>query len=309
MISTSTLRLVFAPTLGGRLLALAIDGHELLWQNPDLLDAHLRPRVPLEEWPKGDGRMDTWANPGGSKTWPAPQGWGGDGQWPGPPDPVIDSGAWSVGVQTEAASTTVTMESPDDPRTGLRVRRGFIIPALGTDFREQITFTNVSARTIRWATWEVCQVNTAPSGTAGRIHAQIEVPSSSRSSVIDLGTWSGELPISAEGDTWQLTTGRGVAKRGFSKVPGAVEFRDARGFGLRLTSAPVVGAVYPDGGSQVEIWVQTPTDAPITGLGGLWPREHLAELELLGPLVTLEPGDTTESEIRWTTFAAPHDTP
>ena len=35
-----------------------------------------------------------WKNYGGAKTWPAPQGWDGAGQWPGPPDPVLDSGRY-----------------------------------------------------------------------------------------------------------------------------------------------------------------------------------------------------------------------
>ncbi len=45
---------------------------------------------------QGDGTLAAWKNYGGDKTWPAPQGWETDDQWHGPPDPVLDSGRYTV---------------------------------------------------------------------------------------------------------------------------------------------------------------------------------------------------------------------
>src|SRR4051794_9265789 len=106
------LRLGLVPELGGRLLSVRHRGVELLWRNPALLGDDLR-----GEYTPNSGRMGDWVNYGGDKTWPAPQGWDDPDQWPGPPDPVLDSGPYTA----VADGDTVTMTSAPDPRTGLRL--------------------------------------------------------------------------------------------------------------------------------------------------------------------------------------------
>ena len=62
----------------------------------------------------GDGDDSfNWKNYGGAKTWPAPQGWDGEGQWPGPPDPVLDSG--TLRVMKRAKTTDVSFVFDDKP--------------------------------------------------------------------------------------------------------------------------------------------------------------------------------------------------
>src|SRR5690606_17484488 len=67
---------VVAPGLGGRVLSYSTLGREWLWRNPRLLDPELRLVAPLDSLP-APVSFDTWANWGGDKTWPAPQGWDG----------------------------------------------------------------------------------------------------------------------------------------------------------------------------------------------------------------------------------------
>ena len=43
---------------------------------------------------QGHGELADWKNYGGAKTWPAPQGWDGHDQWPGPPDAILDTGRY-----------------------------------------------------------------------------------------------------------------------------------------------------------------------------------------------------------------------
>ncbi|KQQ05565.1 MULTISPECIES: DUF4380 domain-containing protein [unclassified Rathayibacter] len=291
-VTTPDLALVFAPSCGGRLLSLVVDGRELLWRNPELVSATLTPIVPVAAWPAGTAGMSSWANLGGSKTWPAPQGWSGPGEWAGPPDPVLDSGAWASEWTREPSSVEVVLTSPDDPRSGLRVTRRFTIPATGSSFGERVTFENVSATERRWAIWEVCQVATAPGGV-------VVVPHDHDPLELDLGSYEGAVSSSLEGRDVVLPFGSGVAKRGYPRASGSVRYREPGGASLRLATAPALEGEWPDGGSKVEVWLQRPTDAPIASLEGLHPTAHLVELEVLGPLTVLPPGGRSELEIAW----------
>jgi hypothetical protein len=150
------LRLGLVPELGGRLLSVRHRGVELLWRNADFLDDDLR-----GAYATNAGRMGDWVNYGGDKTWPAPQGWDGPDQWVGPPDPVLDSGPYSV----TADGDTVTMTSAPDPRTGLRLTRA--VTLLDDGYRLDLRAENVSARWVRWALWNVTQLPGGGSVIAG----------------------------------------------------------------------------------------------------------------------------------------------
>jgi hypothetical protein len=82
-----------------------------------------RAREPFWGKPKGE-----WLNYGGDKLWPAPQGWDGEDQWPGPPDPVLDGGPYELAViEARGSQVAVRLTSREDPRSGiqsLRVGRG-----------------------------------------------------------------------------------------------------------------------------------------------------------------------------------------
>lgn len=302
-VSTDDLTLTFAASRGGRLISLTVGETELLWHNPALLDDALRPIVPVGQWPDGSAGMSSWANVGGSKTWPAPQGWSGSGEWAGPPDQVLDSGPWQEEVAIGADSVTVRLTSRDDRRSGIRAVRRFDIPATGTAFEQTTTFLNISDVPVRWSIWEVCQVDT--SGGAGRPvqEAAVAVPVTARSRMIDLGTWVGEIDAIEQNSTIRLPIGNAVGKRGFTDVPGAVEYQGPDGESLVLSHEPTCGAIYPDGGAQVEVWLQSPTSEPIAALENLHPSAHLVELEVLGPLVSLAPGESTSVRTRWSARA------
>ncbi|WP_420367667.1 hypothetical protein [Curtobacterium sp. L1-20] len=282
---------VFAPSLGGRLLSLRAAGEELLWQNPALLDAGLRPVVPLDRWPAGDGGMGTWANVGGSKTWPAPQGWSHDDEWHGPPDGVLDSAAWAV---EHATTTTIVMRSAVDRTTGLRLVRDFALEGAGR-MTERITLENHGGTTSRWAPWEVCQVRTDDGGT-------VLVERATRADEVDLGTWEGSATSTEEPGGLALPVGTGVAKRGW-RSGSAIAYRRASGTVLRLHAAAEEHedrtAPFPDGGCRFELWSQRPLDAPVPELEGLRPDAHLVELEVLGRRTPLLPGDARTVTVRW----------
>ncbi|MCB2174466.1 MAG: DUF4380 domain-containing protein [Actinomycetales bacterium] len=295
--------LAFLPTVGGRLISLRAGGVELLWRNPEYLDDELGTVLPRDRWAPLDGTMGSWANLGGSKTWPAPQGWSGEDEWPGPPDPVIDSGDWSADVERAPdGATVVTLTSPDDPWTGLRVERRFEIPASGTTFTQRITFRCVADRTVRWSPWEVCQLDTAvfagdPEGH-GAADGGVRVGVTGAHEPLALVRLDGEIAVDPpSGGRRRVRVDDVVAKVGFTDADGTFEVRRPDGAGLRWSYAVDPDGAYPDGGCAAEIWMQYPTGAPVPG--GLWPTARLLEIEALGPLTTLEPGQQVELEIAW----------
>lgn len=280
----------FAPTRGGRLLSLRLGDEELLWQNPALIGEDLRPVTPVTTWPRGDGGMGTWANVGGSKTWPAPQGWSSPDEWAGPPDPVLDSGEWDV---VERSATAVTLASAADHRTGLRLRRSFELLG-GGRIHQSIVMTNLGSSTTFWAPWEVCQVRTDDGGA-------ILVEGADSVDEVDLGLWEGDVASSPVPDGLRLPVGTAVAKRGFRSGNG-VAYRRRSGTTLRLGAAQEAGtplAAFPDGGCRFEVWLQRPVAEPIDTLDGLHPDAHLAELEVLGRREALAPGASRVVTIRW----------
>ncbi|MGM9471310.1 hypothetical protein ACS5PJ_04840 [Pseudarthrobacter sp. YS3] len=291
-VDTGPLRAVFLPSVGGRLLSLRVDGHELLWVNPRIFDTAFRALVPRSAWPAVDGSFSSWTNVGGSKTWPAPQGWDGNQQWAGPPDAVLDSGQWSLTTTELPGELTVTMVSPHDPRTGLCITREFTFTAESTSFHETIRFLNISNRKVQWSAWEVVQTDTSAGGV-------VEVRVSSDAPPIDLGRYAGTTEVSVADGIARLRVAPGVAKVGFPSATGHVAWSGADGGILQLTVRVDEDAFYPDGGSRVELWTQSPLQQPLGQLDGFHPDAWLVEMEVLSPLHRLGPGESADFAIKW----------
>lgn len=302
------LSIVLLPGVGGRLMSVrarhrgapADEAVELLWRNPDYIDADLRPVRPRSTWAPLDGGMGSWANLGGSKTWPAPQGWSGPDEWPGPPDAVLDAGMWSTRVEVVGDAVCVTLTSPDDARTGLRVERAFWLPATGTRLHQRTTFTNVSGAPVRWAPWEVCQVDTATGAGRPLESARVEVDVDGPAPPVEIVQLVGRVTAQGPVDgTWRLPVADVVGKLGFTAASGRLAYRRPDGAALELLFRPVAGAPYPDGGSRAELWFQCPLPEPLDGPGSLHPTAHLVELEVLAPLVQISPGASVTQELAW----------
>mgnify|MGYP001308244275 CR=1 FL=1 len=296
LVTASRLCLVFLPGVGGRLLSLEVDGRELLWRNPAFFDANLRAVVPRAQWPAIDGSFASWANVGGSKSWPAPQGWDGPGQWPGPPDATLDAGSWSWREHWNGGALEIEMTSPDDDRTGLRITRRFTVAPDDLRLRQRIEFTSIGPGAVRWAPWEVCQVDTAQG--VGVESSGIRVTTSGRAP-LHQGDWWRQIRTVVGPDSVMIPIQDAVGKRGFADATGRVEWIAPDGAGLALCFEPDVHGEYPDGGARAEVWLQAPTPTPIEALSGLHPDAHLAELEVLGPLSVLEPGERAGLDIMW----------
>ncbi len=303
IVDVGELRAVFLPTVGGRLISLAWHGHEYLWRNPIYFDEELELRLPRERWPRPDESMSSWANVGGAKTWPAPQGWDGPGQWPGPPDPVLDGGFWAFTARIDDNTLHLSFLSPFDERSGLQVAKDFRFTAGQSGMAESIRFT--APRAVRWAIWEVVQVPTGSIDGDGPSGVYVTVKGTRR----PLNLLPELPPLRHERvarDAIRVPLQGGVGKLGFPSATGALRYRYPGGAELRLNTAVVEDVPYPDAGSRVEVWMQSPRPDPIAQLGGLHPDAHLAELELLSPLHEIRSGSPAQMQIDWSLSDADH---
>ncbi len=110
------IRLYAVAQLGGRLIQMEMDGYEFFFVNPLLAGK--------EPGPDRLGASRTGLNFGGEKIWPAPQGWDAPDQWPGPPNPILDSGEYTAEL-SENSRNELRLTSPVDPCTDLQISREY----------------------------------------------------------------------------------------------------------------------------------------------------------------------------------------
>ncbi|MEE2038041.1 hypothetical protein Q8791_12525 [Nocardiopsis sp. CT-R113] len=314
VLDNGVLRVTAAPALGGRILSVRHLGREHLYRNPRLLGEDLQPVAGVVLGPVG-GPMSAWHNVGGDKTWPAPQGWDGPDQWAGPPDPVLDSGAYAAETATAAdGSATLTMNSADDQRSGLRLVRRLTLEPGASGYRLDLEAVNTSGVPREWALWNVTQIEgghgtgrpaagrgTGPGGESGGDGRGADTGGHGVYVGVS-GTGPHTVPLVA-GDANPATVEHtpSVVRVPAQDVVGKVGFPTASGWLANVGAAGTLtqrfavdgGAAYPDGGSRVQVWLEYPVEHPLEHLGGLCPVDRVVECEALGPLTVLDPGGST----------------
>jgi hypothetical protein len=296
--------LVTVPDIGGRVMACDLGPYPFLWTDPDLSG-----KLFSAEENQGDGSLGAWKNYGGEKTWPAPQGWDNDQQWPGPPDPVLDSGRYTLDkLAVEGDQAVVVMTSPPDARTGVQITRRFALTAHSSRVRVDLTFTNVSARTIRWSVWDVAQLRAErrlPDGTlAYEPTCTITTPLNPHSRFPRGFTI---LYGADDNPQWQSDPASGlfraqfqwqIGKVGLDSQGGWIAFNNAAAgyaFTERFTHEPA--GDYPDDGATVEVW--TVGTGEVGNLNYEGTEIYFMEAEVLSPLRTLSPGAQTTFTLDW----------
>jgi hypothetical protein len=97
-----------------------------------------------------------------------------------------------------------------------------------------------------------------------------------------------------------------LGKVGLDSQAGWVAFNDAGGdwvFTHQFSVTP--GAEYPDTGSTVEVWTQGPGVAQGVDFSQEQLRGQLMEMEVLGPLVDLAPGESSSLDLVWAACRCP----
>jgi hypothetical protein len=285
-LDNGVVRAVVVPDIGGRVLQFWLGEHPYLFVNPHLAGKLFSPE---ENW--GDGTMASWKNYGGNKTWPAPQGWSGPHEWAGPPDPVLDSGRFMI-IQQKPLS--VAVQSPPDPRSGLQITRELTLEPAAAKARLRRTMRNISDRPVRWSLWDVTQLEckdnpnchmSVPLDPANGFHVMYGPPDNPQLDAHDPRL----LQIRYQGK---------LGKIGAASQAGWMAFSDGEwAFVHQFEVQP--GAEYPDSGSSVEVWTHGPGVAQGVNFDVEQLRGQFMEMEVLAPLVTLQPGEESTADITW----------
>lgn len=288
-LSNGVIELCVAPEIGGRIIQLWFGDQELFYVNP----RHLGRAYPPEE----NNLRTGWKNYGGSKVWPAPQGWSGDGQWPGPPDPVLDGGPYGCEViEDSSGAVALLLRSAPDPRTGVVLSREIRIIRGESIVRIRHKMQNLAERPVKWSIWQVTQQLTTTATT-------IIVPSTSWRQIYgDVPYTHVEPDISA--GLLRIRYRNRVAKLGVKPEAGWLMTHDlSRSLALVETFPLFPDLPYPDD-APIEIWVNgdgtytLPTgrvDVSADSNG----CDQYVETEVLSPLIELLPGQSYTFEIQW----------
>jgi Domain of unknown function (DUF4380) len=146
--------LTVVPDIGGRAIQFQLGDKELFFVNP-IFAGKVLPES--ENNPKAG-----FANYGGDKVWPAPEGWLSDEEWPSIPYFVLDGSRFQADLLVDTPQeVALRVTSPGDPRTGVQFARTYHVYAGTTKVRVDELMRNVSKRQIRWGIWHLVQQDAA----------------------------------------------------------------------------------------------------------------------------------------------------
>ena len=218
-----------------------------------------------------------WGNFGGDKAWPAPQSeWGVVSPRSGPPPRAFDSMPYESACDGDGDA--LLLVSPVDPHYGIRVRREVRLLPCEPEMRIRTRFEKVQGASLKVAVWIVTQLREPV-----RVFGTAAPSSSMPAGYVPL--WEG-LPedLRIEDNLFSLVRdpvgGRKIGTEGESLLWVGREQM------LLMRSTRWSDAMYADGGSSSEVWTNPD------------PLKYV-ELELLGPLMELKPGESTETEVSY----------
>jgi hypothetical protein len=237
-----------------------------------------------------------WRNYGGSKVWPAPQGWSGDHEWPGPPDPVLDSGSYDCKTSLDGEMAAVHLKSQHDEYSGVTLQRDIEIRPGTSVVHLHHRMHNTSKRPVRWGIWQVTQVDAAKG-------LEIFIPADGFHQTLGDEPYPG-IDFDASGKLLRLRYQNQVAKFSVGANAGWFASLDrTRGVVLVETFPISRSTTYPDGAATA-FWISGAGTFTIHGdciamTGGANGCDPHVETEVMGSLTDLEPGENCELRTTW----------
>jgi hypothetical protein len=311
-LSNGRIDVVVAPQLGGRIVQLRFDGCEYLWVNRDLAGKVLA--APVDGAAEGAGNFGDWANYGGDKLWPAPQGWNGPEEWPGPPDPFAKGGCTDRGAFTlevlanHSAEVAVRLTGPKDLYAGVRFSREIRLRPHTTSVALIATMENIVDRPVRWGIWQVTQHDSRQerSDSAGKatmfhrnlrawtpIYRHSRYPKGYRVMFGPEDAPQFSTVDSPAGKLFRLEYRHQAGKAALdTNSEWLAVTQEAPDFLYAHTFPVKPDAEYPDGAS-VEFWTSGPGSIQLGDTAVTMEEKEpwLVESELLSPYVKLAPGE------------------
>jgi len=263
--------LATVPAIGGRVMEYNLGSYRSVFVNSAYLGETYTP-----------AQNGQWYNFGGFKTWPAPQS-----SWPGtwPPPPSLDYGAYSVidSMQT-ADSIRVTVLSPIEKwiAPGIRFLRIATMFPGTSRLKMQETIYNTGSDSVSWSIWGVTQSIVHHPNESDYQNFWVYFPINPNSVFGSSGVapqgpstaWKGEIANGVYGVEFVPDNQKIYADPDRGWIAYA-DLADSQVFAK--TFGVFDGAVYPDGGARVSVYV--------SGTNPLY-----LEVEIKGPLVSLAPG-------------------
>jgi hypothetical protein len=311
-LSNGLVSLFVAPDIGGRAIQLQLGDQEYFFVNKDLEGKVL---------PESENNLQAgWANYGGDKAWPGPEGWMNDNEWASVPYYILDGTSYkSEVVANTPAEVAVRVTSPEDPRTGTQFIRTFHVYADTTRIKVDQVMRNISRREIRWGIWHLIQNDAAdvndPSKPNPELYMYIPLNPHSKYPEGYYKPYGDARHPSYE----VLPGGRMLRVHYLYWVCKAAADSSAGWYGV-VNGQKNIGLVenfkyfpdqeYPDGAS-----VQTWNDGPGTISRGpfnqtladdLKKTPYFLESEGMSPYATLEPGEEYSYPIYWSPTRVPN---
>ncbi len=266
-IRNSVVRLVVVPQIGGRIMEYSLGGENALWQNEDELGKLT-----------GDDAGKVWRNYGGYKAWNAPES-----RWQqANPDFTYDSLPAQAEPLPDGHGLRVTT-SPI-PHLGYQFTRDIILADTTSRVRLIERMRNISDHDITWSVWDVTQV---------RVPCWIAFPLSNKSAFPQacnvLTPKGGALKqMLRRGDIGVLRYDNLTENWTTDAMAGWMAYIRNQLAYTKHWATRKVGVTYPDGGSDAAFYTCSKDQ-----FGGY------AEMEVMGPLVTLRPGEETQLTEDW----------
>jgi len=301
-----------APEIGGRAIQLRLGDQEYFFVNADLAGKIL----PAEQ----NNLKAGWANYGGDKVWPAPEGWSNDDQWPSIPYYLLDGSKFDAEITSHnAGEVAVKVTSPKDPRTGVQFVRTFHVYANTTRIKVEQVMRNISKRQIRWGIWHLIQHDAAdahdPAKPNPELYMYVPLNRQSKYPRGYYNPYGDVLHPSYE----LIDDGRLLRVHYLYRVGKAAADSD-RGWYAVVNGQKDIGLVenfkyfpgmdYPDGAS-VESWNDGPGTISRGPFDQVLPDDpkktpYFFESEVLSPYAQLEPGEEYSFPIYWSPTRLPN---
>jgi hypothetical protein len=303
-LSNGYVTLVAVPDIGGRIMAYDLGPYSYFFVDPELAGKLFSPEENI-----GAGKLADWKNYGGDKTWPSPQGWDNDEQWHGPPDPVLDTGRYTLDeLSCDKTFAIVRMVSPPDERTGVKITRQFTLRQGSSRVKVDLSFENVVEKPIRWSIWDVVQLRAERKLPDGRIAHEPECSITTPLNAASRYRRGFNVMFGDEDNPqWQSDPDTGIFKAqylweigkvGVDSTAGWIAFSNpVEGFAFAERFVYDPHGEYPDGGVSVECW--TVGAGVVDTLNYEETEIYLMETEVLSTLRDIEPGMSSSFKIEW----------
>jgi len=282
MVKNDLVTLAIVPDLGGRVMQYDLGTH---------------PSIYIHESSKGD--LPTSGNTmiGGFRQLPSPQS---DFGWPSPP--AVDFGKYTPTVVKQSAdSVIILLESPVENSTddkykthkGLQFKRTITLYRSSTRVKVVMTMLNKGTAAMTHGIWDITQSDCSNGGEPDTSNFWVYFKkgtiggSQGYVQYMDQGSADTEWkPDAVGGGIMSTNYQQQTGKIGADCRAGWIAFADQLdGYAYIKTFTYENGKTYPDSGASVQVYTYT--------------SPAMLEVEVLGPKVTLQAGDSTTLTENW----------